>query len=102
MAKTPEVKVKDEVKKILKEHGAYYAMPVASGYGNVGVPDILACYRGTFIAIECKAGRGKPTALQLANLSKIAAAGGIALIINETNMQALTDAITGINQGEIV
>lgn len=102
MAKTPEAKVKDEVKKILKEHGAYYAMPVASGYGNVGVPDILACYRGLFIAIECKAGRGKPTALQLANLSNIAAAGGIALIINETNTQALTDAITGINQGKFV
>lgn len=98
MAKTPEGKVKDAVKDILKKHGAYYTMPVASGYGNVGVPDILACYRGRFIAIECKAGRGKPTALQLSNLNSIALAGGVALIINETNLVALTDAITGINK----
>lgn len=84
MADTPEKKVKKKVITLLKERGAYYAMPVASGFGNAGVPDILACYEGRFLGIECKAGKGKATALQLSNLRQIREAGGIALIIDET------------------
>lgn len=83
---TPEAKVKAKVVKILREHGAYYVMPVTGGYGNSGAPDFLVCYNGTFIGIECKAGKGKPTALQLKNLNDIALAGGHALIVNEDNI----------------
>ena len=53
---TPEAKVKAKVKAILKNLGAYYVMPVTSGYGNSGAPDFLVCIRGKFIGIECKAG----------------------------------------------
>lgn len=87
MADTPEKKVKKKVIEILKSYGAYYAMPVASGFGNAGVPDILACYRGRFIAIECKAGKGTATKLQLSNLHQISKAGGIALIVDEVVLQ---------------
>ena len=83
MADTPERKVKKKVITLLKARGAYYAMPVASGFGNAGVPDILACYEGRFLGIECKAGKGTATALQLSNLRQIKEAGGIALIIDE-------------------
>lgn len=96
MANTPESLVKRKVIAILKEHDAYYAMPVASGFGNVGVPDILACYRGHFLGIECKAGKGKPTALQVSNLDQISRSGGVAMVINEDNLQALKDALNRI------
>jgi len=43
MASTPEAKVKEKIKKILKERGAWYAMPMGTGYGNSGVPDFLVC-----------------------------------------------------------
>jgi len=89
MADTPERKVKKKVIEILKSAGAYYAMPVASGFGNAGVPDILACHKGVFFGIECKANGGKPTALQLSNLAQIERAGGVALLIDETNTQDL-------------
>lgn len=89
MADTPERKVKKKVIDILKEAGAYYAMPVASGFGNAGVPDILACYRGTFFGIECKANGGRPTKLQLSNLAQIKRAGGVALLIDENNIEYL-------------
>jgi Holliday junction resolvase len=89
MADTPERKVKKKVIEILKSAGAYYAMPVASGFGNAGVPDILACHKGVFFGIECKANGGKPTALQLSNLAQIERAGGMALLIDETNTQDL-------------
>ena len=68
---TPEVKVKKQIRKILDEAGAYYAMPIGSGYGNSGVPDFLICMDGMFIAVEAKAGTNKPTALQQSHLDKI-------------------------------
>jgi hypothetical protein len=86
---TPEKKVKDKVKKILAEFGAYYFMPATGGYGKSGVPDIVACIKGRFIGIECKANGGKPTALQEKNLIDIMNVGGISIIVNETGIEDL-------------
>jgi pantoate kinase len=83
MAQTPEAIVKTKIKKILKEHGAWYAMPMGTGYGNSGVPDFLVCLNGYFLAVEAKAGKGIPTALQEKNLRDIKAAGGWTLVVNE-------------------
>jgi pantoate kinase len=86
---TPEGKVKAKVKKVLNELGCYYAMPVGTGFGNSGVPDFLICKGGLFYGIECKANGGKPTALQLKHLDDIRKAGGIAMIVDETNVETL-------------
>lgn len=86
---TPEAKVKKAVTKILKDRGAYYFTPVTGGFGASGVPDIVACFHGKFIGIECKAGNNKPTALQQKNLDDIEKAGGVALVINERNLDNL-------------
>jgi pantoate kinase len=93
MASTPEAKVKEKIKKILKEHGVYYAMPMGTGYGNSGVPDFLCCVSGKFLAIEAKAGKGIPTALQEKNLRDIKAAGGLAMVVNENNIEELKEVI---------
>lgn len=90
---TPEAKVKNKIKEILKKHKAYYAMPIGSGYGNSGVPDFLVCCNGHFIAIEAKAGRNEPTALQWKNLRDITNAGGTALVVNEENLHDLENAL---------
>ena len=86
MAQTPEGKVKDAVKKILKSLNIYYFMPATGGYGRSGVPDIVCCVKGLFVAIECKAGKNKPTALQERELRLIHEAGGYSLLINELNI----------------
>jgi len=91
MAATPEAKVKARVHARLKTAGAYAVNYIGGAYANNGTPDILACYRGRFVGIECKAGKGKPTQLQLRNLEKIEAAGGLAFVINETNVELLDD-----------
>ena len=91
MAMTPEVKVKRVVVAQLKELGAYYFYPVTGGYGASGVPDIVGCYQGKFFAIECKAGSNKPTALQQRNIDAIAAQSGMVKVINETNMNEVTE-----------
>jgi hypothetical protein len=77
----------------LKMLKAYTVAPMTGGYGNSGVPDVLCCYEGRFIGIECKANGGKPTALQIHNLNMIKNAGGITFLINESNVDDLSDMI---------
>ena len=89
MADTPEVKVKKKVKAVLESLGAYYTMPVAGVFGRSGVPDILCCINGRFVGIECKANGGKTTRLQDSNLDAIRKAGGVAIVVNETNIGSL-------------
>jgi len=97
---TPEKKVKTKVVAILKEFGAYYFYPVTGGYGASGVPDIVGCYKGKFFAIECKAGKGKTTALQEKNIAQIIAQGGIAIVVNEDNIPDVDKLMIEIDMGE--
>ena len=91
--RTPEGKVKDKVVKILKQYGVYYFFPVTGGFGMSGIPDIICCHNGRFIAIECKAGKNKTTALQDAHIARIRAAGGVAVVINEENVNGIAETI---------
>lgn len=86
---TPEGKVKAAIKKLLDEHSIYYFMPATGGYGRSGVPDFIGCARGKFFSIEAKAGKAKPTALQLREMERIKAAGGLAFVINEETIDDL-------------
>lgn len=95
---TPEKKVKDKVKKLLAEHGAYHFMPATHGYGSSGVPDIAACLHGKFLGIECKANGGRPTALQLKNLRELSLAGGISVLVDETGLDKFSDLLTQVNK----
>ena len=94
---TPEAKVKKQVKTLLTQLGAYYVMPVTGGYGRQGVPDFLVCYKGRFIGIETKAGKGKTTALQDMNLQAIGTAGGVALVVYENDIDKLRQTLVNID-----
>jgi hypothetical protein len=65
------------------------------------VPDIVGCYQSKFFGIECKAGGNKPTALQLRNLSQITTAGGYALVVNEDNLNDVSNMLKEIQQNGI-
>ncbi len=93
MASTPENLVKARVVKVLKAQGVYYFFPATYGMGRSGVPDIICCVDGNFLAIECKAGKGKTTALQDVEIESIRRAGGTALVVNETNVGAVSEFI---------
>jgi hypothetical protein len=97
---TPEKRVKVVVRRLLDELQAYYVMPVTGGYGTQGAPDFLVCHRGKFIGIETKAGRGKTTALQDMNLQRIRTAGGVALVVYETDIEMLREVLYKIEIGE--
>ena len=80
---TPEGKIKKIVRDVLDANGAWYFMPFGGGMGKAGVPDIVGIHKGFGFGIECKAGRGKVTALQERELGKILRAGGFPLVVNE-------------------
>ena len=89
MAETPEWKVKKAVRLMLDRLGVYHFMPPANGFGRAGIPDIVGCMDGHFIAIECKAGKGKTTALQDRELNAVLNAGGTVFIAREHNLDDL-------------
>ena len=60
-----------------KEHGGMY--------GTAGIPDIIACVNGRFVAAEVKTEIGKTTALQDATIRKINSAGGTAVVVRSVD-----------------
>jgi hypothetical protein len=72
---TPEGKVKDEIKKWLRQHDAYFFMPIQTGYGAATL-DFLICHRGRFIGLETKAPGKKASPRQLLVMNAIIEAGG--------------------------
>ena len=90
---TPEGKVKAAVRKVLDANNVYYFMPAANGFGRAGIPDIICCCRGQFIALELKAGKGKTTALQDREIAAINEHGGIAIVVNETNINTVLELL---------
>ena len=98
MSATPESKVKKAVRKLLDDAGAYYFFPSANGFGRAGIPDIICCIRGRFLAIECKAGKGTTTALQERELARIREAGGAALVVRENNINEVQSTINQLRK----
>ena len=91
--KAIENKIKQYLKTVedlyfFKEHGGLY--------GTAGVPDIICCYKGRFIALEVKAPDGKATALQDATIRRIIGAGGIARIVR--SLEEVKSIIGGVDE----
>lgn len=91
---TPEGRVKAAVVKILKKHEVYYFFPATGGYGRSGVPDIVCCFNGKFLALECKADGNNPTALQAREIDRINDAGGIAIVVRDTDYELFDKLLT--------
>lgn len=68
-----------------KEHGGMY--------GTAGIPDIIVCYRGKFIALEAKRPGGKLTRLQAKAIKDIRAAEGAAYIV--TSVEEVKEIMEG-------
>ena len=90
---TPEGKVKKAGRAIMTKMGMYHFPAFSGGYGRSGVPDDIGCHLGVFVAVEYKAKGGKPTALQLKNMDDIRKSGGVALLVDETNVHQLEELI---------
>lgn len=65
-------------------------------YELLGIADILAVYKGKFIAIEVKTRSGKPTDNQMEFAKNVNANGGIAILVR--SMDNMLDAWKKINE----
>ena len=93
MAMTPEGKVKAKLKKTLDEMGIWHFSPFQAGMGRAGIPDIIGCYNGLFVAFECKANGNKPTALQEREINAIRTAKGLAFVVDENNLDDIKELL---------
>lgn len=102
MATTPESKVKAAVRQWLKARKVWHFMPVSNGMGQMGIPDIIACYDGRFLAIETKAPgkRGNTTPLQKRQLQGIADSNGLAIVVDDaTQLDELAAGLERLKHG---
>jgi len=76
-SKKSETKFKEVVQKDLRLLGCWFFK--TQERSRRGIPDIIACMRGVFIAIELKDEGKKLDTLQEYTLNNIALAGGIAI-----------------------
>lgn len=83
----------NQIKKYLTEQGVWHVKYFANGFTKSGIPDILACCGGHFLAIEVKAENGKPSELQLHHIEKIKQSGGHAVIVKPSQFDELKQLI---------
>lgn len=69
-----------------KEHGGIY--------GVSGLPDIICCYKGKFMAFEVKTQQGKLSKLQEITIKRINEAGGMAFKV--TSLQEVKNILKGV------
>ncbi len=82
---TPEGRVKEAVKRVLRARRIWFYMPVQNGLGYVGIPDFVCCWNGRMLAIETKAPgkRAQTTANQERVLADIQGHGGLSIVVDD-------------------
>lgn|SRR5574344_194178 len=70
----------NKIKRWLDNHNCWYVKFFANAFTKAGVPDLLCCVNGKFVAIEVKADNGHPSELQLYHKSMIEKSHGYCII----------------------
>ena len=96
-----EKSFENKIKDFFKQRGAWYLKYWAGAkYTKEGIPDIMACIDGRFYGIEVKAKKGRPSLLQLINLKKVRAAGGIGILMYPDDFEYFIEFINGTELGK--
>lgn len=96
-----EKQFENKVKAFLKEQGVYFVKFFGCAFTRAGVPDLLCCVNGRFVAVEIKAENGKPSLLQLEEISKVHEAGGVALVIRPSDFDKFKGLILGLKANDL-
>lgn len=76
-----EKQFENRLKTFLEDEGCWFVKFFANAYTKSGIPDILCCCNGYFVAVEVKAQNGRPSALQKRNIKKINELNGIGVVL---------------------
>ena len=91
----------NKIKQWLKESDCWFVKYWGGGtFTRAGVPDLICCIAGHFVAIEVKGDKGKPSELQKANIRKIKKSGGIGLIAYPNDWENIKAYLTALLRGK--
>lgn len=93
-----EKNFENKVKKFIEESSGWQVKFFANRMTKTGIPDILACINGHFVAIEVKATNGKPSELQKYHRDMInVKASGIAIILYPQDFDLFKQLVNCLN-----
>ena len=78
--KKEETNLQKKIQSYLVSKGAYEFKVHGSIYMKAGIPDIICCYNGLFLGIECKIGKNKMSKVQEEHRDQILKAKGIHIL----------------------
>lgn len=96
-----EKNFENRIKKYLESHGAWFVKFFANAYTKKGIPDILACVNGYFLAIEVKASNGKPSELQKYHVKKITRSNGCAVVLYPKDFEIFEKIIAAMLEDDL-
>ena len=74
---TPEGTMKKRLRAFIDKHKGFWSNIHQDGiHGKTGDPDMVMCYRGRYVALECKSSVGTLSEIQKHRREQILAAGG--------------------------
>lgn len=90
-----EKAITNQILKYLKSLPECFAFKEHGGlYGTSGIPDIIVCYKGKFLAFEVKTEKGKLSKLQEMAIAKIRKANGMAFKV--TSLEEVKEILKGV------
>ena len=90
-----EKTITNQILKYLKSEPDCFAFKEHGGiYGVSGIPDVICCYKGKFMAFEVKTSQGKLSKLQEITIKRINESGGMAFKV--TSLQEVKDVLKGV------
>lgn len=90
-----EKTITNQILKYLKSEPECFAFKEHGGiYGVSGIPDIICCYKGKFMAFEVKTTQGRLSKLQEITIKRINESGGMAFKV--TSLQEVKNILKGV------
>jgi hypothetical protein len=94
-----EKNFENRLKTFLESEGCWFVKFFANAYTKSGIPDLLVCCNGYFVAVEVKAPNGKPSELQKMNIRKINKEQGYGIVLYPDQFDNFKDIIRYLKHG---
>ena len=94
-----EKNFENRLKKFLEAENCWSVKFFANAFTKTGIPDLLVCCNGYFVAVEVKAQNGRPSELQKWNIKKINESCGIGVVLYPDQFDDFKDLIHSLNDG---